>query len=219
MPLQAPNSSSMMTREETDAHFTRRLESFSDIVFGLSLSIVALQLVPPSHPIDLFLHPLGLIGFGVSFGIVAMFWTYQHRLFLYFFFPDRINIGLMFVKLALIALIPFALQLYLKFLLDPVALGIYFGTFGLIMAINAITMLRGFLRFWNRFDEPFQNQYWIRLVRICVIAVLLFCAAIAAQFGQRWYIASIALIPISQLIVRRLVRRVPSSISKGFADA
>jgi hypothetical protein len=103
--------------------------------------------------------------------------------------------------------------------LDPVALGIYLGTFGLIMAINAITMLRGFLRFWNRFDTSFQNQYWIRLVRICVIAVLLLGAAVAAQFGQRWYIASIALIPISQLIIRRLVRRVPSSISKGFADA
>jgi len=209
----------MMTREETDAHFARRLESFSDIVFGLSLSIVGLQLVVPTHPVDFFRHPIGLFGFALSFAVIAMFWSYQHRMFLYFFFPDQLNIAFMFIKLALIVLIPFTLQIFLKSSQDPIAYAMYSGTFGLIMSLNAIAMYRGFKRFWNHFDEPFRLEQWVRWVRVCSIAVILLVATVFAPLGVRWFVAAFFLLPISQLIIRRTVRSIPSFAAKAFSDA
>jgi uncharacterized membrane protein len=54
---------------ESAAHFTRRLEAFSDIVFGLSLSQLAFQLGVPNRVEVLVEQPLRYIIFFVSFAV------------------------------------------------------------------------------------------------------------------------------------------------------
>ena len=199
----------MMTREETDAHYARRLESFSDIVFGFSLSIVGLQLVVPERPIMIFTSPLPLIGFTMSFGLIALFWQYHHRYFVYSFFPDAINVGLNFVKLGLVGLLPFTLQLYLRFPIDPLAMCVYFLDSGSIIAISAIAMYRGLVHFWPTLDEPFRRQQWLRIIRVSLIAAIMCGGGFAALIGYIPMMLVFALIPVLPSVLPRYVRWFP----------
>ena len=211
----------MLTQKESDAHFTRRLESFSDVVFGLSLSITALQLVlPKEHPREIFSNPMGLIGFAIAFGLISRFWGFQHNIFTYYFFPDRLNILLAFVKLALIALFPYLLQIWLKFASDPLANSLYAAASGLIFAANAITMFRGIRVRWNQFDDAFRRHAWSRFLQVVVVAALLLCAAVVATIDLRVLFVPYILIPFFSAIAKRVARRMPDFGSHGvLADA
>ena len=199
----------MKTREETDTHFTRRLESFSDIVFGFSLSLVGLQLVVPERPIMVLTNPVPLIGYAVSFGLIAIYWQYHHRYFVYSFFPDTLNVVLNFVKLGLVELLPFSLQLYLHFPIDPLALCIYFLDSGAIIAISAIGMYRGLVHFWPTFDEPFRREQWLRVVRVAIIAGVLCAGAFAALVGFVPMTLVLLSMPVLLGLVRGYVRWFP----------
>ena len=102
----------------------RRLEAFSDIVFGLCLSELALLLGIPSKPIDLIDHPMRYAVFFGSFAIVSAFWYSHHRMFRYFY-PGRIDVFLNFAYLAFAVLVPFGMQAMIKFSGDPIAFGVY----------------------------------------------------------------------------------------------
>jgi len=211
----------MLTQKESDAHFTRRLESFSDVVFGLSLSITALQLVlPKEHPREIFSNPIGLIGFAIAFGLISMFWGYQHNIFTYYFFPDRLNIVLAFVKLALIALFPYLLLIWLKFASDPLANTLYASASGLIAAANAITIFRGVRVRWDQFDDAFRRHAWGRFLQVVVIAMLFLCAAVVSIVDLRFLFIPYLLIPLFSVIAKRFARHMPDFGShEALADA
>ncbi len=210
----------MLTKKESDAHFTRRLESFSDIVFGLSLSITGVQLViPKDHASEIFTSPLGLIGFAFAFALVSMFWGYQHNIFAYYFFPDRFNIVLTFVKLALVALFPYLLQIWFKFMTDPFANSLYATASGLISAANAITMYRGLRLRWDSFDVAFRQRAWGRFLQVVFFAGVFFSAAIVAGIDVRFLFVPYMLFPVFSILAKRLARKVPDFGVRGLADA
>ncbi len=63
-----------------DERFTRRLESFGDLVFGFSLSLLATRLDVPATAADVFTVPLA-IGFVLTFVIMCVLWLEHYRIF------------------------------------------------------------------------------------------------------------------------------------------
>jgi uncharacterized membrane protein len=101
------------TDGERPAQFTRRLEAFSDIVFGLSLSQLAFQLGVPNRLAELVNQPLRFVTFFASFAVICMFWLAHHRMFRNFV-PGRIDVFLNFVYQAFTALVPFGMQVIIS---------------------------------------------------------------------------------------------------------
>jgi len=122
-------------------HVVRRLEAFSDIVIGFSLAQTALNLFMPLHPTDFVTRPVGIVGFGITFAVIASFWSAHSAIFRHFFVPNRVMISLNFIALALIVLQVFALQMWLHFGQDRTdgiaAARIYFGVFGITQGLLA----------------------------------------------------------------------------------
>lgn len=135
-----------MVRQETETHVVRRLESFSDIVMGFSLGMLTLNLgFPPHGAIELFTtNPWPLIGFGVTFFFVSIFWWANHRLFTYYFVPTAPGIVLFFVTLGGVLFLTYAVQLLLHGgTHDRVAYAMYTGSIGFVALINGALTLQG----------------------------------------------------------------------------
>ena len=76
------------SRPEHRSHFTRRLEAFSDIVFGFSLAQLALQLQLPARAEDVLDHPIRWVIFFGTFGLITLFWLAHYRMFRLAFEPE-----------------------------------------------------------------------------------------------------------------------------------
>ncbi len=113
---------------ESQAHYKRRLEAFSDIVFGLSLSELALQLGLPMNPQELISSPIRYFVFFGSFGLVCSLWIGHHRMFRVFT-PIRAAVALNFVYLAFTVLMPFGMQAFIKYPNNPIGIGIYLSCY------------------------------------------------------------------------------------------
>jgi uncharacterized membrane protein len=103
-------------RERADRQrFARRLEAFSDIVFGFALAQCAFALEVPKTLADFSGSAGDLAFFAITFAIIAMFWTMHYRVFHYVFAGERTDVLCNFALLGAVALLPYALRLYLKF--------------------------------------------------------------------------------------------------------
>jgi len=85
------------------AHEVSRLEAFSDVIFGFSISLLVVSLEAPKsyHELMEMLH--GFLPFTICFAIFMMIWWEHHRFFKRYALQDAttiaLNIGLMFVVL------------------------------------------------------------------------------------------------------------------------
>jgi uncharacterized membrane protein len=104
-----------MDSPEDRHRFTRRLEAFSDIVFGFALAQSAVALEVPKNPGDIGAHLTELIYFGGTFILIFMFWMMHYRIFHYVFAARTLDVLLNFLLLGIIALLPYALRLYIRF--------------------------------------------------------------------------------------------------------
>jgi uncharacterized membrane protein len=166
---------------ERDAHFTRRLEAFSDIVFGFSLSFLAGRLVVPKNASDVFGDPSGLIGFFVTFAALVGFWFLNHRMFRDFFIAGTIDNLMVFVELSGVALLPYALAIILRFKFrEPEPLVLYNLVFVAVVGSNAVVAWRGFARRWRDWREAERRTKWRAVVVSSVLGILF---ALAIPFG------------------------------------
>ncbi|MGB8519948.1 MAG: TMEM175 family protein [Candidatus Tumulicola sp.] len=134
----------------SDAHaqrFTHRLETFFDIVLGLSLGMMSLNLALPHHAINVYTQPFALAAFAFTFLVVSILWYSHNRLFEYFFVPTPLTIALNFVTLALVVWLVYQLQVFVHFqgtVEETVAAASYIVTFSavwlLLMALYLICM-------------------------------------------------------------------------------
>jgi uncharacterized membrane protein len=102
----------------SDAHaerFTHRLETFFDIVLGLCLGMMSLNLALPHHAINVYTQPFALAAFAFTFLVVSLVWYSHNRLFEYFFVPTPSTVTLNFVTLALVVWLVYQLQVYVHF--------------------------------------------------------------------------------------------------------
>ena len=88
-----------MKAEERAERLTRRIESFSDLVIGFSLALLALTLTIPPHIIELATNPWWLVAYIWTFAVIAGIWYNHQRLFTHFFWPETLTIVLNFALL------------------------------------------------------------------------------------------------------------------------
>lgn len=81
-----------------------RVLFFSDAVFAIAITLLAVDL--RAHN-DGHLDRTGLVGFGISFLVIALFWLGHHGIFRYIVALDRILIGINLLFLGIIALLPY----------------------------------------------------------------------------------------------------------------
>lgn len=141
-----------MKAEERAERLTRRIESFSDLVIGFSLALLALTLSIPPHIIELATNPWWLVAYIWTFAVIAGIWYNHQRLFTHFFWPETPTIVLNFALLATIGLLVFFVQVFVHYhdSFDRVwAFLAYFTVFGMAFIIMGTLYLHGTRRRWD----------------------------------------------------------------------
>jgi len=205
----------MVHLTESEAHFKRRLEAFSDIVFGLSLSELALQLGLPANPQALVTSPLRYFIFFGSFALVCSLWMAHHRMFATFE-PRRFTVFLNFVYLAFTVLMPFGMQALMKFPQSPIGFGIYLACYGGTAASMWALLVIGSRDCGARLDEADRVRLARNVVRYAVLTAVMALSLGALPFVGRSNAAVVlfALIP-TMLILRRWTNARPKpSVAK-----
>lgn len=131
-----------------DHKTVNRVESFSDIVFGLSLFNLAFNLRVPANGNELLAQIPSFAVFALTFALLCNLWWLHHRLFREFFNPDGLGIVLNFAFLASVALFTYPLQLYFRFgFEDPVTIGGYAAGSLLVFGLLGAMFAKGVSRF------------------------------------------------------------------------
>jgi uncharacterized membrane protein len=104
-----------MRQEERAERLVRRIESFSDLVIGFSLALLALTLTIPPHIERLATNPWWLIAYFWTFAIIGNLWFLHQRLFTHYFWPQPLTITLNFFLLSLVGLIVYFVQVFVRY--------------------------------------------------------------------------------------------------------
>jgi TMEM175 potassium channel family protein len=199
------------SRPEHRSHFTRRLEAFSDIVFGFSLAQLALQLQLPARAEDVLGHPIRWVIFFGTFALITLFWLAHYRMFRLAFEPEPFDVFLNFVFLSFIAVLPFAMQANIRFQGAASSFALYAGAFAGISFPMCVLMLRGLARRNPSVTEKERLTMWRAVLRNGLVFVASLAALVMLRFYPVWR-ASLPypILGAGTMLVRRLVRSVPS---------
>ena len=93
-----------------------RIAAFSDGVFAIAITLLALQLeIPKGDAVDVWHEVVSLhssfIAFAISFGVIGAYWIAHHRLFAFIERYDRRLLWLNLLSLFFIVLMPFTTSL------------------------------------------------------------------------------------------------------------
>ena len=149
------------------SHEVSRIEAFSDVVFGFSLTLLVVSLEVPHTFNDLLADMRGFIPFAVCFAIFAMVWWQHHNFFRRYGLDDGITATLNFVLLFVMLFYTYPL----KFL--------FTGMFG-DMTHGGVTTISGKPVQWI---EPQQSStlmiiYGLGYATVYLVFVLLYCNAL-----------------------------------------
>src|SRR5919108_3573279 len=197
-------------REQSELEFAR-IVAFSDGVFAIAMTLLVLALRVPESTTDLpeaLRDQLpDLFAFALSFAVLAQVWFFHHRFFGALGRFDSTLIGLNFLYLALVALVPFTSELIGDFGDQSIAAVVYPPNMGGIGGAGAVMVRYAFARELIRPDVAASlgisgglQSWWgggVFLVSIPIAAV----SASAAEWT--WLILLVG----GGLVVRRLVRQ------------
>ncbi len=127
-------------RHESEEHFVRRLEGFSDVVIGFSLAELTLSLSIPASFSQLLTNSTWIIAYLWMFALVCYMWFEHHRLFARIFAARTASILLNFVWLAVIGLIVYLVQLLIHFEDDELAVRTIFEWYFALYAANLLIL-------------------------------------------------------------------------------
>lgn len=196
--------------EEEKRRFAKRLESFSDIVFGFALAQCAISLELPRSLGDAPVLVPRLLLFVITFVLVATFWAMHYRMFRWMFAAERIDIALNVALLGDVALLPFALQLFFRFRGAPLAYAGYGAVLGVAFGLLALLSFRGFRKYQPTIPAAMQLGLWRSVVRHAVSAiVLLGSLPLILRYGSEGNAAWLV-VPVALVVIPRLIRRAPA---------
>jgi len=141
---------------EHDTGHLHRLVLFSDAVFAIAITLLAIELHPPEHwdqTISGFFHLMGpkLIAFAISFAVIGVNWWSHRRTFARLVRADGVLDALNFLMLAAVTLTPFATQVLYE-ATSLAAIGIYVFT---VAAIGwAHGLIWGYAAFIGKLVDP-----------------------------------------------------------------
>src|SRR5256885_12885712 len=162
--------------------FTQRLEAFSDLVFGFSLSLLATRLDVPADAAQVF-DAARWATFIVTFGMICAIWLSHYRIFRHDFVAHIPDVIINFVFLLGIAVLPYSVQTFLRFSNAPNVIVLYFGDFALIIAALATLRWRALRQRRDSSDADVRLREWRGTVRpyILVAVIIAFLVARNAQ--------------------------------------
>jgi uncharacterized membrane protein len=158
--------------ERRSERFTTRLEAFSDLVFGFSLSLLATRLDVPDRPEEIF-APGRWVVIIATFGLVCRFWLEHYRVFRDRFVAGNFDAVVNFVFLFAIAILPYSLQTLLRFELSAPSFSLYVCDFALIFLSLATLRVRSLTQRRGEADLDDRLRGWRRSLIQFAIAVLM----------------------------------------------
>jgi uncharacterized membrane protein len=213
MERSIPNSAAAETAPSIyGERFTHRLEAFSDLVFGFSLSLLATRLDIPADVSQVF-EPTRWSTFIITFAGICAIWLAHYRIFRHHFVPQIPDVIVNFIFLLGIAVMPYAVQTFLRFTTGRDAIVLYFGDFGLVFAALATLRWRALLQRRGDPDVDVRVREWRGTVRqyaiVLVIAACLIGMAVGAFPREKFYSSVPAAFVVISLLTRFAVRRLP----------
>jgi len=163
---------------------TARTEGFSDAVFAIAITLLALDLkVPPTGPpgllAKLFAEWHGLLAFLASFGTIAAMWVLHHRLFFLMRRTDGAVFLFNILALLGVASLPFWTATAVAYMGDPderVAAVLHVGTFVMITVCLGLLWRHAVRhRLLDEAADPHAVRNLGRLFAIAPIAYLASC--------------------------------------------
>jgi uncharacterized membrane protein len=199
-----------------DERLTSRLEAFGDLVFGFSLSLIALRLEVPSKVEETF-EPTRWLTVIITFALICRFWLEHYRIFRHQFGVRTPDMVVNFAFLFGIAILPYAVQTFLRFRLQLMPFSLYLGDLVLILATLSFLRTRGLRQRRGDSDEEGRLRDWRRSVaQLSVAAMATVLLAVMHRPGADFetdlrLFGSYAVpgIVVIALLVRRGVRRLP----------
>jgi uncharacterized membrane protein len=192
--------------------FTHRLEAFSDLVFGFSLSLLATRLDVPADVSDVF-SPTRWATFMITFGMICAIWLAHYRIFRHQFVAGIPDVIVNFIFLLGIAVLPYAVQTFLRFTGGRDAIVLYFGDFALIFTALATLRWRALRQRRGAPDADVRLREWRGTVRQYAIVLMIVGCLLGLNAGvlaaDNFYSVVPAAFILVTLIARVGVRRLP----------
>lgn len=172
--------------DSTPGHL-HRLVLFSDAVFAIAITLLAIEIHPPHHwhgVADLFAQ-MGakLTAYAVSFAVVGVCWFSHRRVFARLVRADGVLDFVNFLVLGLIALLPLATELLWENH-GGQALPVYVGLVTLIgMAMGVVWAYAAFI---GKLTEPMPaGEAWFILLRVALLPGLM-CGLTTVSLVYPW---------------------------------
>ena len=185
-----------------------RLVLFSDAVFAIAITLLAIEIHPPEHwhgAADLFnqMHAK-LLAYAVSFAVIGVCWFSHRRVFARLVRADAGLDFTNFLVLGLIGLLPLGTELLWE-QRGGQALPIYVGQVALIGV--AMGLVWGYAAFIGKLTEPMPTaEAWFVLFRVTVLPGLM-CGLTMFSLVYPWGWALMAfLVVATSWLGRRIVR-------------
>jgi uncharacterized membrane protein len=204
-----------------DERLTSRLEAFGDLVFGFSLSLIALRLDVPSRVEEIF-EPKRWLTVIITFALICRFWLEHHRIFRHHFVVRTLDMVSNFIFLFGIAILPYTVQTFLRFEMQLVPFSLYMGDVVLVLATLSFLRIRGLRQRRSDLDEEGRLRDWQRSVAQLTVAVM--AAGLLAIMHRPGadYASDLRLfggyavpgIVVVALVARRTIRRLPSFLKQ-----
>jgi uncharacterized membrane protein len=167
-----------------------RIIFFSDAVFAIAITLLALELRVPEMPSTQvateMLRQLGhmtpkFIGFVLSFTVIGIFWHAHHQDFQYIKCWDRRLILINFLLLLFVAFLPFPTALLDTYPAQQITVSFYSGT------VAALGMARWLMwqyatRGHRLVDQNLDEQFIARITRRTLITPTIFLLSIGIAF-------------------------------------
>ena len=190
-----------------------RVLFFTDAVFAIAITLLAVELHVPEKSNLTFSDQLdqassSLIGFGVSFAVIALFWLGHHGIFRYITALDRPLIGLNILFLGTIAFLPYPTALLSSHSFRHGGAVVFYaicaGAAAACEAAMWLWAIRPGSGWISPSVEPVKLAYTLRILRVPVVfAVSIPVAIVAPRVAPFLWI----LIAVSGLAINRFVRR------------
>jgi uncharacterized membrane protein len=189
-----------------------RIAAFSDGVFAIAITLLALQLdIPSGIDVDVWTELGGLqssfVSFAISFAVIGSYWVAHHRLFSVLERYDRRLIWLNLLSLFFIVLMPFTTSLVGEHGNVPVSVVVYAVSIALAGFANtgmAAYALAGHRLCAPEVDENMTKYY---IWRGLVIALVFLASLALLPLGTQVVEASwLSLIVIQRIVRHRFAR-------------
>ena len=205
-------------RPPDDERLSARVEAFSDLVFGFSLSLLAVRLDLPPTAREI-LTTARFAPFAATFAVICILWLEHYRVFRLGFVARTFDVIANFVFLFAVASLPYALQAFVRFNREVISIQLYLGDLGLIFLTLATLQFRALLFGKHEVEEEFRLRVWRRVVTkslfsfaaVLVILALRFDLLSALRVGELLAPMIIAVVVISRLLARGLPKAMQRS--------